>query len=382
MRTLKDPAGLKVLLVDDEPINLMVLEGVCSSLGMLVTKAESGAEAIACCKRDLPDMILMDVMMPGLSGIETTKQIKQICGDRWVPIVMVTALYSREDIVNGLESGADDYLMKPLDFQILKTKITNITLVIRQQKALHDYRERAEMEREFAIEVMNKLIRPSNLGEKLQYWIKPTAQFCGDVIVAGTTATGGIQAVLADGTGHGLAAALNVIPVVEVFYGMNDKGLPIGVIAREMNSRIRKVMPTGRFVAAALVATDHEAGSISVWNGGIPYAAFISMSGEVLYQWRSNHPALGLLDDAEFDAAAETFRCETPGFLFACSDGLLDAENKAAQALGESQLLSWLKEAQGDRVRYLSERLADYLGDKQAHDDVSFLIAPFAPNAC
>lgn len=314
MISLTNPAGLKVLVVDDELINLMLLEKVCRRLGMEVIQAQSGIEALAMYRRELPDMVLMDVVMPGMDGLEATRQIKQLSGDRWVPVVMVTALYSRENIVQGLEAGADDYLVKPVDFQILKTKIDNITRAIRQHKALRLYRERAEMEIQFAIEVMDKLIRPSRLGDRMQYWLNPTAQFSGDVIVGGMTPGGRMQAILADGTGHGLAAALNVIPVVEVFYGMNDKGLAINAIAQELNSRIRKVIPTGRFVAAALISVDTALCTIDIWNGGIPFAAYIGSDGAVLKQWESHHPPLGLLDETAFENAVESYRCEQDGF--------------------------------------------------------------------
>lgn len=377
MKSSNDPAGLKVLIVDDEPINLVVLEAVCSKLGMRVIKAQGGRAALEAYQAELPDIVLMDVLMPDMDGIEATREIKRISGDRWVPVVMVTALYSREDIVRGLEGGADDYLIKPVDYRILRTKIANLALVISQQKALRKYYERTEMESQLAIEVMNKLIRTSQLGDKLQYWLNPTAQFSGDVIVAGTTPEGITQAILADGTGHGLAAALNVIPVVEVFYGMNDKGFPIDAISQELNARIRKVIPTGRFVAAALISMDASNRTIRVWNGGIPFVAFIGKNGEVLRQWRSKQPPLGLLDEKEFEHAAESYCCTQDGFLFACSDGLLEAENAAGVAVGEARLLEWLKSNGGDRIGSIVAQLESYLEGKSAHDDVSFLVAPF-----
>lgn len=372
-----DPKGLRVLIVDDERINLMVLEAVCSKLGMIVSKAESGLAALTFCQQQMPDLILMDVMMPVMNGIDATKAIKQISAGRWVPILMVTAMYSRDDIIRGLEAGADDYLMKPVDYQILKTKIANIALVIHQQKALREYREQAELDSQMAMEVMNKLIRPVQLGEKLQYWLKPTANFSGDVVVAGATPNGKTQAILADGTGHGLAAALNVIPVVDVFYGMNDKGLPIEMIARELNQTILQVIPTGRFVAAAMLSIDEQEGTIRVWNGGIPFVAFMSNEGDVLHFWRSVQPPLGLMADEYFENAAEVFRAEQDGYLFVCSDGLLEATNETSDEVGEERLLAWLKAAEGDKIAYVVEQLSRHLGTRNAHDDVSFLIAPF-----
>lgn len=364
------------MLVDDEPINLMVLESCLQSMGMVVFKVQSGGEALEAFRRELPDMVLMDVMMPGMDGLDATRQIKRLCGERWVPVVMVTSLYSGDDIVSGLEAGADDYLVKPVNFQILKSKITNIALVIRQQQALRKYHDDTEAEHEFAMEVMERLVRPADFGERLHCWSMPTAKFNGDVIVAGHTPDGRIQILLADATGHGLAAALNVIPVVEVFYGMNDKGFAIEEIARELNSKLHKVMPTGRFVAAVILSIDRNQGEIKVWNGGIPYAAFIGAEGAVLHEWRSRNLPLGLLDEAQFESAAEVFRCDQEGFFFACSDGLLEAEDATGNPVGEERLLGWLKAKTPDRIGYIAEQLFLYL-HAPAHDDISFLIAPY-----
>ncbi len=377
MFTLNDPTELKVMLVVDQPINMKMLEGMCQKLGMTVFKVASAFEVVESYKSCQPDLILIDSMMAGASSLEVTKQVKLTCGNRWVPVILVTSESGRDQIVKGLEAGADDYLTKPLDFLILKTKIMNMARVIRQQRALRSYYESAELEREFALEVMSKLIRPGKLGKRLEYWIKPTAEFSGDVIVAGINPKGNIQAVLADGTGHGLAAALSVIPVVQVFYGMKDKSLTIDVMAKEMNSHIRKVMPVGRFVAATLISMDEQVGTISVWNGGIPFVIFIGENGEVLHQWKSNHPFLGLMNETQFDSGLETYHCFQNGYLFACSDGLLEAEDESGDALEEARLLSWLREDKEDKVKFVSDKLISHLGNKSAHDDVSFLIAPF-----
>jgi CheY-like chemotaxis protein len=372
-----DPTGLKVLLVVDQPINMKLLEGMCRKLEMVVFKLANGFEVVETYKSCQPDLILIDIAKSGASSLEVTKQIKQTCGDLWVPVLLVTAESSRDKIVKGLEGGADDYLTKPLDYLILKTKIINMARVIRQQRELTKYYDSAELEREFALDVMGKMLQPSNIGNRLEYWINPTAEFSGDLIVAGITPKGILQVVLADGTGHGLAAALSVLPVVQVFFGMKDKNLTIDLMSKEMNSHVRKVMPIGRFVAATLISMDEKTGTISVWNGGIPFVIFVGENGEVLHQWKSRHPFLGLMNESEFDNSLETYQCLQNGYLFACSDGLLEAEDENGIALNESQLLSWLKEATQNKVKFIIDELLSHLGNKSAHDDVSFLIAPF-----
>lgn len=368
-------AGLKVLLVDDEPVNLTILESFFQALKADVFKALSGQEAIEAFRNEHPDMVLMDVMMPDMNGLETTHKIKQACGERWVPVVMVTSLYSDEDIVHGLEAGADDYLVKPVNFQILKSKIANLALIIRQQQKLHDYRENAEAEGRLALQVMERLIRPMDFGERLKHWTMPTARFNGDVTVAGVTPDNKLQAVLADGSGHGLAAALSVVPVIDVFYGMNVKGLPVEQIARELNKKLSKIMPVDRFVAALLFSIDSSKQEIRAWNGGIPFAAFISKKGEVLHEWRSLNLPAGVQDDAQFEGSAELFRYIEEGFFFACTDGLLEAEDATGNPLSKERLLDWLKADMPDKAGYVADQVLRHLG-APGRDDMSFILAP------
>lgn len=367
--------GLKVLLVDDEPINLAILESCLQVLGAQIFKALNGQEAIEVFQNEQPDMVLMDVMMPGMDGLEATREIKLQCGERWMPVVMVTSLYSDEDIVRGLEAGADDYLVKPVNFQILKSKIANFALIVRQQQKLLDYRESAEAEGRLALQVMERLVHPMDLGEKLQHWSLPTARFNGDVAVAGITPDGKLQAVLADGSGHGLAAALSIVPIIEVFYGMNVKGLTVEQIARELNKKLRKIMPTGRFVATLVFSIDSNKREIKAWNGGIPFVAFISKKGEMLYEWRSLNLPAGLQDDAQFEGSAELFQYNEEGFFFACTDGLLEAEDAAGKPVARERLLDWLNADVPDKVGHVADQVLLHLG-APAHDDMSFIHAP------
>lgn len=105
----------KVLVVDDLEPNLRLLEAKLKSEYYTVFTAKSGMEAIEVAKEKSPDIILLDVMMPGMDGFETCKKLKQDSETTGMPVVMVTALTEQEDRVKGLEAGADDFITKPID---------------------------------------------------------------------------------------------------------------------------------------------------------------------------------------------------------------------------------------------------------------------------
>jgi len=131
---------LTVLVVDDDTTNLLVVEKMLTSQGFEVEKAASGQEAIDCVRKKLPDVILLDVMMPGMDGFEVCRRLKTSEETRLVPIIIVTALREREDKIKGIEAGCDDFISKPIDRLELIARVR----ALGQVKRLNDELDNAE----------------------------------------------------------------------------------------------------------------------------------------------------------------------------------------------------------------------------------------------
>ena len=114
---------IKVLVVDDTATNRQILQVFLNKLGYSVLTANDGAQAVERFTAEIPDLILMDVMMPVMDGYEATRRIKALSGERWVPVVFLSALDTEESLVAGLDAGGDDYLAKPVNFVILDAKL-------------------------------------------------------------------------------------------------------------------------------------------------------------------------------------------------------------------------------------------------------------------
>ncbi|WP_445301687.1 hybrid sensor histidine kinase/response regulator [Microcoleus sp. MON1_C1] len=121
-----------LLIVDDEPDNFDVIETLLSEQDYQLHYAASGQEAIASLDLFDPDLILLDVMMPGIDGIEICRQIKAMSKWQAVPIIMVTALSSKSDLANCLTAGADDFISKPVNAIELRARVHSM-LRIKQQ---------------------------------------------------------------------------------------------------------------------------------------------------------------------------------------------------------------------------------------------------------
>ena len=129
---MSEPA--KVLVVDDTPNNVKLLSDILSVKGYVVSTAASGEEALAKIAADPPDLVLLDVMMPGLSGYDVCRQIRAEAQTALLPVVLVTALDPDKERVKGIEAGADDFLTKPINQGELFARVRSLLRV----KALQD----------------------------------------------------------------------------------------------------------------------------------------------------------------------------------------------------------------------------------------------------
>jgi signal transduction histidine kinase len=128
----------RILIVDDEPHNRDVLEAMLSAEGHLLSTAASGDEALAVVAQQPPDLILLDVMMPGMDGYQVTSAIKSDVATRNIPVIMVTALDDRNARMLGLRAGAEDFLAKPVDRAELCARVRNL---LRLKAAIEEARE-------------------------------------------------------------------------------------------------------------------------------------------------------------------------------------------------------------------------------------------------
>lgn len=116
----------KILVVDDEKDILELINYNLSSRGFDVSLAETGEKAIALAKTAKPDLILLDLMLPGVDGIEVCRKLKEDQATNTIPIIMLTAKGEESDIVTGLELGADDYITKPFSPKVLIARMRAI----------------------------------------------------------------------------------------------------------------------------------------------------------------------------------------------------------------------------------------------------------------
>ncbi|MBC7670811.1 MAG: response regulator [Polaromonas sp.] len=116
----------RILIVDDEPNNRLLLQVMLSSDGYEIVTASAGAEALELVEQAPPDLIVLDVMMPGMDGYQVATRIKANPATRHIPVIMLTALSDRNSMIHGLNAGAEEFLTKPVVRAELSVRVKNL----------------------------------------------------------------------------------------------------------------------------------------------------------------------------------------------------------------------------------------------------------------
>jgi adenylate cyclase len=124
----------KILVVDDTPSNVKLLVDILGAKGYAVVTATNGTEALECVEREAPDLVLLDVMMPGMSGYDVCRKLRANPATTMLPVVMVTALDPGPERVKGIEAGADDFLTKPIHQPEILARVRSLLRI----KSLYD----------------------------------------------------------------------------------------------------------------------------------------------------------------------------------------------------------------------------------------------------
>ncbi|WP_374266949.1 SpoIIE family protein phosphatase [Zoogloea sp.] len=252
----------------------------------------------------------------------------------------------------------------------------NETKVAEQASILQHHYEEHEREAKMARRILDHQIRTDLIRQAgVRYTVMPATHFSGDLILAARAPDGRLFALLADATGHGLAAAVSVLPVVQEFYRLVEQDESLATMVESINFVLANSLPAGRFVAAAFVCLDEAAHRGEVWVGGIPGVHLLDDTGQVLRCFESRNLPLGVSrDDAGIDAI-ETLAWTAPARLVLLSDGVIEATGPGGEAFGELRLADALAcPRDTDLIARLRDALTAHLDTCPAHDDISVLV--------
>lgn len=372
---------LIILIAEDSAADRLLLSTIVRRQGHEVLTAANGAEAVDLFRRQPPDLVLMDAMMPVMDGFEAARQIKALAGETLVPIIFLTSLTESEALARCLEAGGDDFLAKPYNQVILAAKIKamdrlrRLQATVLQQRDLiakhHDY---LLNEQRVAKAVFDKVAHSGCLSAaNIRYLQSPYALFNGDLLLAAYTPAGDMHVLLGDFTGHGLPAAVGAMPLAEVFYGMTAKGYGLAETLREMNAKLKRILPVDMFCCATLLCLSFQRRSVEVWNGGMPDGYLHRIATGERVPLAARHLPLGVLSAQAFDDRTEVHPMAVGDRVFVLSDGVIDTSDASDQLFGVERLQQvFAANREPDRLfEDIEQALRDFRGE--ARDDVSMV---------
>ncbi|WP_395602072.1 SpoIIE family protein phosphatase [Pseudomonas sp. A1230] len=372
---------LIILIAEDSAADRLLLSTIVRRQGHEVLTAANGAEAVDIFRQQQPSLVLMDAMMPVMDGFEAARQIKALAGETLVPIIFLTSLTESEALARCLEAGGDDFLAKPYNQVILAAKIKamdrlrRLQATVLQQRDLiakhHDY---LLNEQRVAKAVFDKVAHSGCLSaSNIRYLQSPYALFNGDLLLAAYTPAGDMHVLLGDFTGHGLPAAVGAMPLAEVFYGMTAKGYGLSETLREMNAKLKRILPVDMFCCATLLSLSFQRCSVEVWNGGMPDGYLHRIASGERIPLAARHLPLGVLSPQAFDDGTQVHPMAVGDRVFLLSDGVIDTSDANDQLFGVERLQQvFAANREPDRLFEDIERaLRDFRGE--ARDDVSMV---------
>ncbi|KAB0506578.1 ATP-binding SpoIIE family protein phosphatase [Pseudomonas moorei] len=338
--------SLTILIAEDSAADRMLLSSIVRRQGHQVLTAANGAEAVEVFRLQCPQLVLMDAMMPVMDGFEAARQIKALAGETLVPIIFLTSLSESEALARCLEVGGDDFLAKPYNQVILSAKIKAMDRLRRLQATVLQQRDQIARHHEYLLNeqrvakaVFDKVAHSGCLNApNIRYLQSPYALFNGDLLLAAFTPAGDMHVLLGDFTGHGLPAAVGAMPLAEVFYGMTAKGYGLAETLREMNAKLKRILPVDMFCCATLLCLSFQRRSVEVWNGGMPDGYLHSIATGERTPLTARHLPLGVLSPQTFDDRTEVFPMALGDRVFLLSDGVIDTCDADEQLFGVQRL--------------------------------------------
>nr|WP_225933962.1 fused response regulator/phosphatase [Pseudomonas azerbaijanoccidentalis] len=372
---------LTILIAEDSAADRMLLSSIVRRQGHEVLTAANGAEAVEAFRQQRPQLVLMDAMMPVMDGFEAAQQIKALAGETLVPIIFLTSLSESEALARCLEAGGDDFLAKPYNQVILAAKIKAMDRLRRLQATVLQQRDQIARHHDYLLNeqrvakaVFDKVAHSGCLNAaNIRYLQSPYALFNGDLLLAAYTPAGDMHVLLGDFTGHGLPAAVGAMPLAEVFYGMTAKGYGLSETLREMNAKLKRILPVDMFCCATMLCLSFQRRSVEVWNGGMPDGYLNNIASGERTPITARHLPLGVLSPQTFDDRTEVFPMAVGDRVFLLSDGVIDTCDANEQLFGVQRLQRvFAANREPDALfEEIGQALRDFGG--QTRDDVSMV---------
>ncbi len=391
---------MRILYIDDKPDIRNLLQRYLTSWGYEAVGAADGEEGWQLIQSLCPDIVVTDWMMPGLDGLELCRRIRTAGLPRYVYVILLTARNVKEDLVVGMEAGADDFIGKPFEKLELKARLNAAARIISLERALEEKNRKLEDaydvikdDLEAAARIQNSLI-PQKVeifsGITFDWLFCPSLFVAGDIFNIISIDEKTLAFYLLDVSGHGIPAALLSTTLSRVltptpnfagpmrhplvappFYGITA---PRNVVA-ELNERFMNDNVQTQYFTIVYGIIDIQSASGTLTQAGHPSPIHQSADGSVRLIGDGGFP-VGMIPEAEYEEHSFTINVGERLFLY--SDGITECRGTDGVMFGTDRLLKIIRDGYRLSLRELMARiereLAEFQGSSQFEDDISLLV--------
>lgn len=401
-----------VLVVDDSAAQRMALRLQLSRWGYAVTEAGSGIEALGLCQTQHFEIILSDWVMPQMDGLEFCRKLRDLGQKTYSYFVLLTSKSEKAEVASGLESGADDFLTKPVNGHELRARLRAGERILQMQEQLHIKNDLVTTTLNQLQKVYDSLDRDLIEARKLQLalvrerqrdygaaqvslLLRPSGHVGGDLVGSFDIDANRIAVFAVDVSGHGVASAMMTARLAGLLSGnAPDQNIalrqtqngqrdawPPAQVATLLNTMMLDELQVDQYFTMSYAELNTQTGQGVLVQAGHPYPVILRKNGRVETLGDGGLP-IGLIAQASFDEVS--FTLHNQDRLFLVSDGVTECDLGQGQELGQDGLADLLQKnanlASLDLLEALVWELQTRRQGAEFGDDVSGLILDFTPS--
>jgi len=370
----------RVVLIDDNANDLAVTRRFLERRGYAVATARSGEEGLRLVEQNPPDAIVVDYRMPVMDGFEVARRIKGDPQLQTIPVLMLTGADSSEFVVQGLGAGADDYVTKGLDLEVLLARLHVLLRVKKYQDDLRRMNTQMRRDLDIARRVQEALV-PSGTFKTPQIEIRsayiPSAVLSGDFYDYFALDTS-MYLFVADVSGHGLPAAILVALLKSYIHTEVDPTRSLAEFMSRLNDFLFSVSLPTQFATAQLFRLSGNREVVYANAAHPPFLLHKRATHETLtFEQPSN--LLGAMPGMDFEE--HRLAVGAGDTLFVYTDGLTDRKNANGDFYSIDRIISLLNSTEGADVGTvydtIREDVSAFSATEEFRDDIAFVVSRF-----
>jgi len=390
----------KLLVVDDKVDNLQILGLMFSKYSTDLMFAKSGEEALALVKHRMPDLILLDVMMPKMDGFEVCRRLKSDAKLKHIPVVFLTAKTENEDIVEGFRAGGVDYITKPFCKEEIVARVnTHLeigALHASLKKSLDDAvakQDALKQDLKIAAGIQKSLLPSKDIeipGIHASWIYKPSASVGGDLFNIVPLINSYVAFYMLDVSGHGVPSSLIAVTVAQHLLPhtgnllIRKEGRVMMVSPSDVLANLDKQFPYerfGKFFTIFYGILNIESGALTYSVAGHP-AGLLQREDGTIEKLSAGGTVIGA---GIGKYAEETVDVKPNDRLLLYTDGVVETENTESELFGLNRLKGCMEQrkkvSSDELLAYINKVLYSYSDGKEPEDDISMMLIEYCPRS-